>query len=298
MAQKSLLRKSSYTEHRAKLRRACRWLNIESGRAAQYIHFITEFEEKGKRSRKHLLAYYESCEIVDLFELWEHRALEFPGLEERIRSVFNKGPLLREDEVPEASSNRARNDAFGFLAAGKFLAAGIPVVAVDGIIAKTVTCDSKADFAFQWSNGLIDVECKRPQTVGALLKRAKEARKQITDRGDRHGIIALDCSVLCRPAGTVFGNSSPENAQMIISARLEKEFYPKVRPLLTEQILGFLLFARIPAMTPLNLVDQNQTPIYRPDCISSWLVVSNSNHTDSDILKCVAKKLKEALPTA
>ena len=298
MARKSPLRKSSSTEHRAKLRLACRCFDVNRGRAAQYINLIKEFEEKGKRSKTHILAINESCEIVDLFELWEHRALEFPGLKKRIGSVVNKGPLLREDEVTAASSNRARNDAFGFLAAGKLLAASVPVVAVDGIIAKTATCESKADFTFQWKNGLIDVECKRPQTVGALRKRAKKARNQIADRGDRHGIIALDCSVLCRPDGTVFGNSPTENAEMKMSVWLEKDVYPRVHPLLTEQILGFLLFARFPAMTPLNLVGQNQGPINRPDSISSWLVVGNSNHPDSEILQCVAKKLKEALPTA
>src|SRR5262245_3159597 len=78
---------------------------------------IREFFEDDARSPRHILASGESCEVVDLFELWEPRAAEFPGLAERMRAVVGRGPLLREEENPGASTNRPRNDAFGYLVA-------------------------------------------------------------------------------------------------------------------------------------------------------------------------------------
>ena len=94
-------------------------LGSNGGRAARYSKLIQEFFEEDARSEQHILAIGESCEIVDLFELWEHRAIAFPGLAGKIRTVCSKGPLLREEENSAASSNRARNDAFGYLVAGR-----------------------------------------------------------------------------------------------------------------------------------------------------------------------------------
>ena len=73
----------------------------------------------------------------------------------------------------DTSSNRARDDAFSYLVAGTLLSAGVPVVAVDGIIAHHETCESQADVTFRWSNMLVDIECKRPQSYASLgLKEA------------------------------------------------------------------------------------------------------------------------------
>lgn len=137
-----------------KLKDACAWLNIEQGRAADYRRLLDEFD-KGGRSDKHILAYYESREIVELFELWEKRVDEFPGLSDKIRDIYKKGPVLCENEIIKSSSNRSRNDAFCFLVAGKFLAAGISVVKVDGIASRRVICDSKADFTFRWKKTIL-----------------------------------------------------------------------------------------------------------------------------------------------
>ena len=80
------------------------------------------------------------------------------------------------------------------------LSTGVPVVAADGKGAGTETCKSEADATFRWEDLLINVECKRPQSQGALGKLTKEARKQIEhpSRGGCHGVIALDCSVVAR----------------------------------------------------------------------------------------------------
>lgn len=108
-------KKGRYTEHVAQLAAACDWLGIDRGRAARYGELIRELFEDDARCREHILAFSESCEVVDLFELWEARVTEFPGLAERMRAVLRKGPLLREEENPAAPSNRPRNDAFGYL---------------------------------------------------------------------------------------------------------------------------------------------------------------------------------------
>jgi hypothetical protein len=84
---------------------------------------------------------------------------------------------LREGETTNASSNRPRNDAFCYLVAGKFLAADIPIVNVDGIFScRFDGYETNADFTFAWKEKLITVECKRPQSEKQLLRRAKPAR--------------------------------------------------------------------------------------------------------------------------
>jgi hypothetical protein len=295
MVRKPSFRKMSSAEYLAKLDSACQWLSVDSGRAARYRQLIREFRENGVHSRDHILAYGESREIVDIYQLWEQRITDFPGLENKIRAVFGKGPLLREDEKPAASSNRARDDAFGYLVAGMLLKAGIPVVAVEGIVARDVKCDSEADITFRSSGSFIDVECKRPQRDVALVKRTKAARRQIArpSRGGRHGVIALDCSVFVRPAGTLFESESLEVAESEISRVLETRVTPTVVPCLTNSILGFLLFARVPAMTRLEIVTPMGKPIFRLDCISTWLVVSNSKHAEPDVLRCMTNRLVE-----
>jgi hypothetical protein len=297
MDRRPSLRKTASAEHLNKLDRACQWLSVGRGRAPRYRQLISEFIENNSRSPEHILAIGESSEIVDLFELWEQRIADFPGLERKIKTIFSKGPLLREGEKFAASSNRARNDAFTCLVAGTLLKAGIPVVAVEGIVARHAKCESEADLTF-WSSGrFIDVECKRPQTPEALVRRAKEACKQIVrpSRGGRHGVIALDCSVLVRPEGKLLENVAPEDEEIRISRLLERAVPPKVAPYLTNSVLGLLLFARIPAMTRLRIVTPKGEPIFRPDSILSWLVVSNHRYSGPDVLRFMANELSKAV---
>jgi hypothetical protein len=107
---------------------------------------------------------------------------------------------------------------------------------------------------------LIDIECKRPQSYASLDKRTKSARRQIKGprRGGRHGVIALDCSVLVRPAGNLLESDSVEMTERSISIGLEKSVASKVKSHLTNSILGFLLFARVPVMTNAPLAHLNR----------------------------------------
>ncbi len=295
-------RKMRYTEQLARLAEACAWLGIDRGRAAQYGELIREFFEEDTRSPQHILAFGESCEVVDLFELWEARVTEFPGLAERMRAVLGKGPLLREEENPVASSNRPRNDAFAYLVAGRLLAAGIAVVAVDGINARDATCSSEADVTFRCEDTFFDIECKRPRSYAALGERTAEARAQIErpSRQGRHGVIAVDCSVLVRPAGTLLESGSGAAAERLISSELERSIATRIESRLTNSILGFLLFARVPAMIRVRrspILTASGEPIhdFRPDSISTWLVVSNAQYAGPDVLRGLASRLRDTM---
>jgi hypothetical protein len=255
-------RKRSYTEWLERLEAARAWLEINCGRVARYSQLIRDFYEKGARSPKHFLAICESWEIVCLFDLWKDRAAAFPGLAEKLRAAFAKGPALSKEEKPTTSSNRPRNDGFGYLVAGTLLSIGVPVVAVDGKVARTETCKSEADATFRWEDLLINVECKRPQSQEALGKLTKEARKQIEhpSRGGCHGVIALDCSVVIRPKWNLLGCDSEEAAkrsERSISIELEKSILPQIKIHLNDSILGFILFARVPAKTRVRSFGNN-----------------------------------------
>jgi hypothetical protein len=282
--------RAGYEEHVAKLREACGWLGLGQGRAVAYPRLIAEFFGAGARTMEHVLAYNESCEVVDLFELWGRYADDFPGLRERLREVCRKGPTLREAEKATASSNRPRNDAFSYLLGGTLISAGVPVVAVEGVKRAGFNDTSDADITFMSSGIYIDVECKRPQADGAVLPRMREARGQLEKptREGRFGIVALDCSVVARPPGTLLEYDSGEKAEAKISARLQA-LVPAFDPHLTPQVLGVILFARVAGMMRIDrspILSPLGEPVrkVRPETIATWLVVGNAQAEGPDVL--------------
>ncbi len=279
----------SRAEYIEELKAVCQWCGITKGRTKEYMRYLQEFDQGENLSSKHILAYYESYEVRELYQLWKGHADEFPGLKKKIVKVCEKGPFLRESENPGTSSNRPRNDAFCFLAAGKFLTVGINVVNVDGVAKSGFAYGLRADFAFKWKESIIVVECKRPQSEKTLCKRVKEAQRQIRQSCHR-GIIAIDCSILLRPPGTVYETPSAGKTQNELSQQLELMWEgwlatKKVQCLLSQDILGVLLFAKLPAMTAINIVDPNGNPIRRRDYIASWLMVGGSDASDSNVLQ-------------
>ena len=217
-----------------------------------------------------MLAAYESSEIVDLWELWQRHEGEFPGVMERLRRVGGKGPTLREGEKPSSSGNRSRNDAFVLLLAGKLLAADLNVVGIDGAVRIGAICQEKADIVIKVESDPYVVECKRPQSWSRLEERVKQARRQIM-RCSVPGIVAVDCSVLLRPPGTVVENRDVLLTEARVGAWLEQQVAARLYRHLRSDLLGLVLFARMPAMT---LVDAGGDR-YRRDWTSSWLVVAN-----------------------
>ena len=291
MVQNPSVKKQVTTDYLHKLERACNWLGINQGRTRAYLRLLSEFDRRSQLSDAHILSYYESCEIVELFELWETRVSAFPGLEDKIRRTCNQGPVLRENENVSSAANRPRNDAFAFIMSGKFMAAGICVENVDGIPSQSPIPAPAADFSFLSQGTPINVECKRLQSEAQLLKRAKEARNQIL-RSGRCGIVAIDCSALYRPSGTLLETASPETAERDVSRWLETNIEPKIRPSLTPNILGFILYSKFPAMTAIGILDSKGAVFRRRDCISSLLVVGNLSYPDPHVLQDIARILR------
>ena len=228
---------------------------------------------------------------MELLNLWEHRVENFPGLRTKIQAACKKGPTLTDSENISSSSNKPRNDAFAYVMAGRFLAAGISVVGVDGVYLGDNIPKSTADFCFRWNDTEIDVECKRVQSQQQLLKRAKKARTQVTRIG-RCGILAIDCSVLMRPTGTMLETRSPNKAELKMSQWLENDVQPKIWPLLSPTILGVILYAKLPAMTATGVLDEKGRFYRRCDCISSILVIGNRAYANRSILRDIAQRLK------
>ena len=287
-----MLKKQSIRTFVQQLNRASDWLNIEQGRTRAYMRLLEEFDRVPLRSRQHILAYYESCEIVELLELWEYRIDQFPGLKTKLQTACRKGPIVTEDEKSSTSSNKARNDVFAYLMAGKFLAAGIPVSTVEGICASSGITESTVDFSFRWDPLDINVECKRISSPAQMLKRAKGARDQILKTG-QSGVIAIDCSLIARPLGTLLETDSPLQAEREMSGWLEYNIMPQLLVALAPQILGFILFARIPAMTATGNLDPDGQVYRRRDRISSILAVGNRSCSDPTILQAIAQRLRQ-----
>jgi hypothetical protein len=217
------------TEHHTSmlrdLERACEWIGMAKGRSKQYQGLIREFWEGEPRRREHILVHNQAFEIIDIFRLWEGKVRSFKGLRERIAKTFDSGPILTEDESisPTSNSNRARNDAFVFYVAGQLLDAGINVVSVEDCGLPGATLQGRGDITFIWENQRIDWQCKRPQSLDAVARRLKEARRQIQKGSDTNcgGIIALDCSVFIRPPGTLIEKSSSSEAADFYRPRME-----------------------------------------------------------------------------
>lgn len=280
------LEKQLMSEYQQKLENACEWLGISHGRAAKYVRLLNEFDQE-RLSDEHIMAYYESHVIVELCNLWRERIDTFPGLKDKLRRTCKKGPVLSDDERKSSANNnnKPRNDAFGYLVAGKFLAAGIPVVSVDGKASGEVASESTADLTFRWGDIYFNVECKRLQSEAGLLERAKEGVKQITESG-RRGIIVMDCSAIRRPTGKLLDTSDLDDAGEQQFEWLKTYIAPKITPCLSPDVFGFILYVGVPAMTYTGKILAPSGKRYqRRDVISSWLIVADNQHKDFEMLK-------------
>lgn len=295
---------SNYPDHLKLLQAACDWMGIDRGRATQYTSLIKQFFDDGRRSREHILAYNESCEITEIYGLWKVRVNDFPDLDRKIRSVFAGGPVLRENEKSANSSNRPRNDAFVYLLAGKLMKAGISVVAVDGSVVDGSGRESDADITLCLNRTLIDVQCKRPLSLSKMQKRVREACRQLMKSitSGQKGIVCLDCSAIIRPVGTLIEQDSAENAVNFLGDLMERDIVPKARATIESNVLGLILFARSPAMIRKGqsaILSASGIPYrryFRPESISSSLIVTNPKYPNSaGMLKEVFEMLHQSL---
>ena len=64
-----MLKKKTIDDFLQELEQAREWLNIDRGRAREYVRLLEEYG-RGERRPEHVLAYYEAYDIVELFQLW------------------------------------------------------------------------------------------------------------------------------------------------------------------------------------------------------------------------------------
>lgn len=270
------------------LEEACAWAKVSRGRCLQYERLFKELVFNDKHSREHWFSYNELMIIVEIFELWRGFIEDFPGLEQNIARVFRKGPVLPEDESPDNSSNRSRNDAFPILLAGKFIRAGVSVESIEGFTRKGIKQAGKGvmeispspDILVSCGGTLLRVECKRPMSASAVAHNTCSAINQVGE-SSTPGIIAIDSSLAIRPKETVLGSySSVHKAENFLNQKLMKEIKPAVQEELTPIIAGAILYGRVPAHTVIaesKIVGPNGQPFltYRRDSISTFNFIGN-----------------------
>lgn len=178
------------------------------------------------------------------------------------------------------------------------MTAGVPVVAVDGVCRNDFRGPSLSDLTLSPELTSIDVECKRPQAASSLVPRMREARAQLEDsaRDRRPGVVAIDCSVMARPPGTLLEYDSGPTGEARVAERLQA-LTPTVDRHLTPQILGLILFARVAGMARVRqspVVSPAGKPVceFRPETIKTWLFVSNAQAPGPDLLREIAVRVQ------
>jgi hypothetical protein len=294
--------KSTYRQHIEALERARQWLGIDRGRTLEYPRLIREFHEQRAQTLAHLLAYNESCEITDIATLWEQHIHKYLGLKGKIREAFSGGPVVPENENPGTSSNRPRNDAFVYFLAGRLLAAGIDVITVDGIMKENEPCPNASDISIHCDGSLVNMQCKRPRSEQKLRRAVHDARKQLLASKIRKdsGIVALDCSVLLRPPNTLLRTSSPEVASQFIADGLTNLYASRLDRKYQRHILGFIMFARIPAVARRStspILSQQGQPFtyFTRESVCTFFVIANSYAANTTIMSSIAGEMKRSM---
>lgn len=291
----SEIKRTPINNHIDELKSACDWLGLKQGRVKEYIKFIDEFI-KGERKRENLLSINESFEAVEIYKLWKDQIHEFQGLDEKIKKALLKGPILQEDELVNSSSNEARNNAFTYYISGLLLSKGLDVILVDGC-QKQGNVSSDDDIMLIINKTTITIECKRPQSHENILKRAKEAVKKINKR---KGIVAIDCSSVIRPDDKLYESDSEHEAVTNTGNLIESCNTAQVQSLIRDNILGLIMFARLPTMTRIRhetILDHLGRPItysFRPGSVCATNMCSAKLQKDNPILGEIYTTLKNS----
>lgn len=225
---------------------ACVWADISRGRANRYAELLRELLQENKRSQEQLIAWHESSDITEMHQLWSKKADLFPHFKSKIRTVLKDGPLSSVKENA-SSTNRARNDSFNYLLAGRLLNADLDVLAVDGCVRESEETRWVGDITLRHRGTDLDIQCKRPWSQNSLLDNIKRARNQvITVANPAQGMIAIDLS-RCISLNDAYASSSQE-ASEFLHAKVVQLLSPEVHQLLEQapQIVGLIAFASIP----------------------------------------------------
>ncbi|MCY3884362.1 MAG: hypothetical protein OXG24_05530, partial [Gammaproteobacteria bacterium] len=90
---------------------ACQWLQLTKGRTRDYENLLREFDASEPPSEEHLMAYFESFDLVELWHLWHPHSDQFPGLREKLQHIFKKGHVLSDDERKTQKSDQSRSES-------------------------------------------------------------------------------------------------------------------------------------------------------------------------------------------
>lgn len=287
------------------LKAACAWAGISKGRVLKCQNLFSDTIVGKEKTRDHFFAYNELAELIEIYQAWEKCIHEFPGLNEKIRAAFTSGPMLPEDEQVKNSGNRSRNDSFVFLLAGKLHSVGIEVLAVDGVPSSREMLIAehngsnylRSDIWIRCFELDIGIECKRPLSLGAIPKRAVEARKQLNEK---KGMIAIDCSSSLRPPEMILDASTEQKAGEFITNLLSSKVEPVVKKELTPEVIGAILHMRTPVHTidkVSPILDLNGNPIttYYQETASTLFFLGNSDSPDINAFRAIKDQYMGAL---
>jgi hypothetical protein len=278
-----------------RIRTALDWAGLGHGRAATYEKLLREYGN-GQRSDEHFFAYHEATEIVDIYDAWNVRVAEFPCIQDRIASVFKKGPVLKEHENANANSNRPRNDAFVYVLGGKLLhTEGVEVLAVDGISRLNIAPPGiyraiPSDLLVSFQGHLIRIECKRPMSKDSLEERSSEAFHQLFDNlDDAKGIIAIDTSRILRNGGEYLNAPSAEAGAKFLTGALQELLLPVAKCFNHDRFLGLLGFMRAPIVVNATsaILKSDGTPFMFENLSSaviSYLCIKNGKSPNGHLM--------------
>jgi hypothetical protein len=108
---------------------------------------------------------YEALEIVEIYR--SLNCNESQDITRRLKQIA-KGPVLLADELVASASNAPRNYQFELLVASRFMNAGL-----------NIFLDEKNDLVIRLANGIIPIECKRPQSFTQANKNIRKGCAQI-----------------------------------------------------------------------------------------------------------------------
>lgn len=233
-----------------RIEEASLWAGISKGvgRSSEYSKLLRELVEKECRSPKHILAWHESADVTEMHELWNSKEKLFPGLKDKICEVLRNGPVLCQEEN-RSSSNRARNDAFNYLLAGRMLAAGLKVLAVDECQSHANTEVWKGDITLEHEGVIFDVQCKRPRGFDSLERNVLRARDQIiTVARPARGVIAIDLSFCIHHEVEALSAISGEEASASVESNIRESLSLRILEILRQdsRIMGLIAFASVP----------------------------------------------------
>lgn len=289
----------SYSDIQQNLTEACKWAGVAQGRANDYQKHLEQLHVENTKSREALLCTTDLMDILDIYDTWKIHDNNFPGIRDRIREVIEKGPILPEDENIENGDNRARDDLFVYLFAGKLIQAGVEVLSIDGISGKPNQIICHRDIVATFQNEEIFIECKRPQKPTTIDTCARKAWAQIQKSG-RKGCMALDCSKAIRPTETLMDFSNDDEARNILLDQIEIDIVPKIGSYLKQNIVGAFLMVSVPGMKKIEestILSPNGTSFkqYTPFRVSTMLVASNERIGEKHpFMKWVFNRLKSS----